>query len=151
VPGFECDRSSLLQIFLNLAENAIIAMESKGVLTIDVSIQKTGYVTISVADTGKGISPEELPKIFEPFYTSRSDRWGAGLGLAITYGLIREMGGDITVKSTVGKGTRFVLTLPVKAVRQTASDGSLQLPKNDIPVKTANENNTQGAAHVTKQ
>jgi signal transduction histidine kinase len=151
VPGFECDRSSLLQIFLNLAENAIIAMESKGVLTIDVSIQKTGYVTISVADTGKGISPEELPKIFEPFYTSRSDRWGAGLGLAITYGLIREMGGDITVKSTVGKGTRFVLTLPVKAVRQTASDGSLQLPKNEIPVKTANENNTQGAAHVTKQ
>jgi signal transduction histidine kinase len=151
VPGFECDRSSLLQIFLNLAENAITAMESKGILTIDVSIQKTGYVTISMADTGKGISPEELPKIFEPFYTSRSDRWGAGLGLAITYGLIREMGGDITVKSTVGKGTRFVLTLPVKAVRQTASDGSLQLPKSEIPLKTADENNTQGAVHVTKQ
>ncbi|MCF8087753.1 MAG: hypothetical protein K9K63_17965 [Desulfotignum sp.] len=151
VPGFECDRSSLLQIFLNLAENAITAMESQGILTIDVSIQKTGYVTIIVSDTGKGISPADLPKIFEPFYTSRSDRWGAGLGLAITYGLIREMGGDITVKSTVGKGTRFVLTLPVKAVRQTASDGSLQLPKSDIPLKNADENDTKGAVHVTKQ
>jgi two-component system, NtrC family, sensor kinase len=151
VPGFECDRSSLLQIFLNLAENAITAMEPKGILTIDVSTEKTDHVTITVTDTGKGISPEDLPKIFEPFYTSRGDRWGAGLGLAITYGLIREMGGDITVKSTLGKGTRFVLTLPVKAVRQTASDGSLQLPKTGIPVKPANENNTQGAAHVTKQ
>ena len=128
VSGFECDRSSLLQIFLNLAENAITAMESNGILTIEVSAKKTDHVTICVADTGKGISPEELPKIFEPFYTSRNDGWGAGLGLAITYGLIREMGGDILVKSTVGKGTRFILTLPVKAVRHPASDGSLQLP-----------------------
>ncbi len=151
VPGFECDRSSLLQIFLNLAENAITAMESKGTLTIDVSTKKTGHVTITVSDTGKGISPEDLPKIFEPFYSSRSDRWGAGLGLAITYGLIREMGGDITVKSTVGKGTRFILTLPVKAVRQPASDGSLQLPKNEMPVTATPDNDSKGATHVTEQ
>jgi signal transduction histidine kinase len=151
IPGFECDRSSLLQIVLNLAENAITAMESKGTLTIEVSRNQTGQVTISVSDTGKGISPEELPKIFEPFYSSRNDRWGAGLGLAITYGLIQEMGGDITVKSTVGKGTRFVFTLPVKATRQPAADGALHLPRSDMPVKTPSKNTARGETHVTKQ
>ncbi len=151
IPGFECDRSSLLQIVLNLAENAITAMESKGTLTIEVSRNQTGQVTISVSDTGKGISPEELPKIFEPFYSSRNDRWGAGLGLAITYGLIQEMGGDITVKSTVGKGTRFVFTLPVKATRQPAADGALHLPRSDMPVESPSKNTAQGETHVTKQ
>ncbi|MEX1312571.1 MAG: ATP-binding protein [Desulfotignum sp.] len=151
VPGFECDRSSLLQIFLNLAENAITAMESKGTLTIAVSKNSPDHLTITVADTGKGISPENLPKIFEPFYSSRNDRWGAGLGLAITYGLIQEMGGDITVKSVVGKGTRFVLTLPVKATRPPVSDGSLHLPKADIPVESTSKHNAQGTIHVTKQ
>ncbi len=137
MPEFECDRSSLLQIFLNLAENAVTAMASKGILRIEVFRNQTDQVTITVSDTGKGISPEELPKIFEPFYTSRSDRWGAGLGLAITYGLIQEMGGDISVRSVVGKGTRFTLTLPVKPTRPPASDGALHLPRNDIPVKAA--------------
>jgi signal transduction histidine kinase len=151
IPGFECDRSSLLQIVLNLAENAITAMESKGTLSIEVSRNQTGQVTISVSDTGKGISPEELPKIFEPFYSSRNDRWGAGLGLAITYGLIQEMGGDITVKSTVGKGTRFVFTLPVKATRQPAADGALHLPRSDMPVESPSKNTAQGETHVTKQ
>jgi len=151
VPGFECDRSSLLQIFLNLAENAITAMASKGILTIDVSRGKADQVTITVSDTGKGISPEDLPKIFEPFYSSRNDRWGAGLGLAITYGLIQEMGGDITVKSIVGKGTRFVLTLPVKATRPPALDGALHLPGSGIPVASNSKNIPQGAMHVTKQ
>jgi signal transduction histidine kinase len=151
VPEFECDRSSLLQIFLNLAENAVTAMASKGILRIEVFRNQTDQVTITVSDTGKGIFPEELPKIFEPFYTSRSDRWGAGLGLAITYGLIQEMGGDISVRSVVGKGTRFTLTLPVKPTRPPASDGALHLPRNDIPVKAALKNNTQGAIHVTDQ
>ena len=134
IPGFTCDRSSLVQIFLNLAENAITAMEKNGTLSIGVFHKKTGIVTITVSDTGNGISPEDLPKIFEPFYTSRTDRWGAGLGLAITYGLIREMGGDIRVKSVVGKGTRFTLTLPVEAPIPAAPDGTLHLPGSKIPV-----------------
>ncbi len=134
IPGFACDRSSLVQIFLNLAENAITAIGKNGTLTIGVFHEKNGLVTITVSDTGKGISPEDLPKIFEPFYTSRTDRWGAGLGLAITYGLIREMGGDIRVKSAVGKGTRFTLTLPVKAPRPAAPDGTLHLPGSEMTV-----------------
>ncbi|MCF8113379.1 MAG: hypothetical protein K9K21_05950 [Desulfotignum sp.] len=134
IPGFACDRSSLVQIFLNLAENAITAMGQNGTLTIGVFHEKTDLVTITVSDTGKGILPEDLPKIFEPFYTSRTDRWGAGLGLAITYGLIREMGGDIRVKSDVGKGTCFTLTLPVKAPRPAAPDGTLHLPGSEMTV-----------------
>jgi two-component system, NtrC family, sensor kinase len=148
IPGFECDRSSLLQIFLNLAENAITAMETTGILTIGVTHENTDQIFIQVSDTGKGISPEDLPKIFEPFYSSRTDRWGAGLGLAITYGLIQEMGGDITVKSLVGKGTRFMLTLPVKSAQKGSSDGSLQLPKSDLSVRSASADNTSGVVHV---
>jgi two-component system, NtrC family, sensor kinase len=149
IPGFACDRSSLVQIFLNLAENAITAMGKTGTLTIAVTHEKTGLVTIRVSDTGKGILPEDLPKIFEPFYTSRTDRWGAGLGLAITYGLIREMGGDIRVKSAVGKGTRFTLTLPVKAGRQSTSDGSLLLPGADMPAGvTSGDNDTRGNVYA---
>lgn len=151
VPEFECDRSSLLQIFLNLAENAVTAMASKGILRIEVFRGQTGQVTITVSDTGKGISPEELPKIFEPFYTSRSDRWGAGLGLAITYGLVQEMGGDISVRSVVGKGTRFTLTLPVKPTRPPASDGALHLPKNDIPAAPALQDTPQGETDAPRQ
>ncbi len=132
IPGFACDRSSLVQIFLNLAENAITAMGKTGTLTIAVTHEKTGFVTIRVSDTGKGIPSEDLPKIFEPFYTTRTDRWGGGLGLAITYGLIREMGGDIRVKSAVDKGTRFILTLPVKAPRPAAPDGTLHLPGSEM-------------------
>jgi two-component system, NtrC family, sensor kinase len=148
VPGFECDRSSLVQIFLNLAENAITAMEKTGTLTIEVIHEKPGQIMIQVADTGKGIAPEDLTKIFEPFYTSRTDRWGAGLGLAITYGLIREMGGDITVRSRQGKGTCFTLTLPVTASRPESLDGSLQLPKNNLPVGSAPGDDTPGVVHV---
>ncbi|MCA1794850.1 MAG: hypothetical protein LC660_13460 [Desulfobacteraceae bacterium] len=147
IPGFECDRSSLLQIFLNLAENAITAMETNGILTIAVTHENTDQVFIQVSDTGKGIPPEDLPKIFEPFYSSRTDRWGAGLGLAITYGLIREMGGDITVKSRVGKGTRFILSLPVKAVKKASSDGYLHLPKPDFPVRSKPADDTSGVVH----
>jgi len=149
VPGFACDRSSLVQIFLNLAENAITAMEKTGTLSIDVTHEKTSQVMIQVSDTGKGIAPDDLPKIFEPFYTSRTDRWGAGLGLAITYGLVREMGGDIRVKSTVGKGTCFTLTLPVKAPRPAATDGTLHLPGSEMTLSARPvANDTRGDLHA---
>lgn len=129
IPDFECDRSSLLQIFLNLAENALAAMEDGGLLHISVKIKTPDWLTVTVSDTGKGISPEERHKIFEPFYTSKTGRWGAGLGLAITYGLIKEMGGDIKVESAPGKGSRFILTLPLKPDPGSGQKrGSLKLP-----------------------
>ena len=59
---------------------------------------------ITVTDSGTGISPEDIHNIFEPFYSSKNTHWGTGLGLSITYGLVKEMGGDIMVKSQLGKG-----------------------------------------------
>lgn len=127
LPVIYCDRSSLQQIFLNLGENAVAAMEDGGKLTICIKESPGAFLTISISDTGKGISPEDQKKIFEPFFSTREEGWGAGLGLAITYGLMREMGGDIKVHSEPGKGARFVLSLPHRA-DLPEDPGSLHLP-----------------------
>ena len=113
-PMLKCDRGSLQQIFLNLVENALAAMEKGGKLKIDIRYPRHQSLRIVLSDTGKGIPESELNKIFEPFYSSRNEGWGAGLGLAITYGLVKEMGGDISVKSKLDKGTTFTITLPLE-------------------------------------
>ncbi|MCP4722844.1 MAG: GHKL domain-containing protein, partial [Desulfobacteraceae bacterium] len=118
IPGFECDRGSLQQIFLNLFNNAFAAMEDGGQLAIRVKFKKKEKVVITVSDNGSGISEDDIHNIFEPFYSSKNDHWGTGLGLSITYGLVKEMGGDIMVKSQLGKGTIFTLLLPVKAEKK---------------------------------
>ncbi|MCD4743488.1 MAG: HAMP domain-containing histidine kinase [Desulfobacteraceae bacterium] len=114
IPDFECDRGSLQQIFLNLFDNAFEAMENGGRLDIVVEFAQKETLTIIVSDTGTGIAIDDINKIFEPFYSSKTDHWGTGLGLSITYGLVKEIGGDIMVKSKIGKGSRFTLTLPLK-------------------------------------
>jgi signal transduction histidine kinase len=114
IPKFNCDKGSLQQIFLNLFDNAFAAMKAGGQLNISVRFKKKETVTIRVSDTGKGIPDEDINKIFEPFYSSKNDHWGTGLGLFTTYGLVKEINGDIKVKSRVGKGTLFTLTLPLK-------------------------------------
>ena len=113
IPDFECDRGSLQQIFLNLFDNAFEAMGNGGQLDIIVELTQKETLTIIVADTGTGIAIDDINKIFEPFYSSKNDQWGTGLGLSITYGLVKEIGGDIMVKSKIGRGTRFTLTLPL--------------------------------------
>ncbi|MCK5096547.1 MAG: HAMP domain-containing histidine kinase, partial [Desulfobacteraceae bacterium] len=113
IPDFECDRGSLQQIFLNLFDNAFDAMEDGGRLDVFIKFKKKENLTIIVSDTGTGISNDDINKIFEPFYSSKNDHWGTGLGLSITYGLVKEIGGEIMVKSKIGKGTCFTLTLPL--------------------------------------
>ncbi len=113
IPGFKCDRGSLQQIFLNLVDNAFAAMEDNGRLDIGIKFKKKETVIITVSDNGSGIPEEDIHNIFEPFYSSKDTHWGTGLGLSITYGLIKELGGDIMVKSKMGNGTRFILTLPI--------------------------------------
>ena len=71
-------------------------------------------VSVSFADTGRGIPAEDLKRVFEPFFTTKASKGGTGLGLSITYGLVQELGGTIQVESAVGKGTRFAVTLPLK-------------------------------------
>ncbi|MBN1414728.1 MAG: PAS domain S-box protein [Bacteroidales bacterium] len=113
LPEVECHPGKMNQVFLNVINNAIDAIEGKpGVITIETGVAKD-RVIISVKDTGKGISEDEKLKIFDPFFTTKEVGYGLGLGLAITYSIIREHNGEITVDSTVGKGTTFKIEIPV--------------------------------------
>ncbi|HMD48189.1 MAG TPA: ATP-binding protein, partial [Bryobacteraceae bacterium] len=92
--------------------NARDAMESGGTLTVSSWIED-GFVRVEVADNGQGISPENLAKIYDPFFTTKAMRKGTGLGLAVTYGIVREHGGNIKVESRPGAGSRFEVELPM--------------------------------------
>lgn len=100
----------LKQVFTNLIINALEAMQQKGVITIE-SRASGGRAAVSVRDTGAGIPPEDLPNIFEPFYTKKAR--GSGLGLAICKRIIQIHGGSIEVKSIKGNGSEFIVSLPL--------------------------------------
>jgi signal transduction histidine kinase len=97
---------------LNLLLNARDAMESGGTLAI-VSRSEDGFARIDVTDSGLGISAEHLARIYDPFFTTKAARKGTGLGLAVTYGIVREHGGNIEVDSRPGAGSRFQVELPL--------------------------------------
>ncbi len=106
----------LQQVFLNLFLNAKDAMAGGG--TLRVSTEVNGHVGVSIADTGSGISPEHVKRIYDPFFTTKSapregQRRGTGLGLAVTYGIIQEHAGKIDVQSKAGGGTTFYLEFPL--------------------------------------
>jgi two-component system NtrC family sensor kinase len=114
--------SQLQQVFTNLILNAIQAMPKGGALTISSRMREDlKAVEISFTDTGVGIPEENLSKIFEPFFTSKKVGEGTGLGLSVSYGLIKNHGGEIKVKSEKNQGTTFTVTLPI-ASKETASD-----------------------------
>jgi PAS domain S-box-containing protein len=104
----------LQQVFLNLLLNARDAMPRGGWLTIATSSGPDGAV-VEISDTGSGIPPDQLSRIYDPFFTTKDFGKGTGLGLSITYGIVREHAGTITCESIVGQGTRFTLTLPLAA------------------------------------
>jgi signal transduction histidine kinase len=105
----EGDYNRLSQVFLNLMLNAIQSMTNGGTLKI-VTQDNHGWVEVSVIDTGVGITPENLDKVFDPFYTSRPT--GVGLGLSISRTIVEEHGGKIIVASAEGQGTTFKVSLP---------------------------------------
>jgi len=102
----------LQQVFLNLFLNARDAMESGGRLSVSTWTED-GFARVEVADSGPGISPEHLGRIYDPFFTTKAARKGTGLGLAVTYGIVREHGGNIKVDSRLGAGSRFQVELPL--------------------------------------
>jgi signal transduction histidine kinase len=106
----EGDSAQLREVFLNLAQNAIQAMPRGGRLTISCSPAANHRVRVRVEDTGVGIAPENLAKIFELYYTTKER--GTGVGLSMVYRTIQIHNGEIDVESTVGVGTTFILTLP---------------------------------------
>lgn len=108
----------LQQVFLNLFLNARDAMEAGGVMEVGTSAGQEG-ARIEVADSGHGIAPENLHRIYDPFFTTKSARKGTGLGLSVTYGIMQEHGGTIEASSRPGGGTCFHLELPwAKAARR---------------------------------
>lgn len=112
LPEAVSDRLQLQQVFLNIINNAIDAIGKDGIISI-TSHTVAGDVRVVIQDNGPGIDKNVLPHIFEPFYTTKETGKGTGLGLSITYGLIKKLGGDITVRSVIGQGTAFTITIPV--------------------------------------
>ena len=115
LPAVPCDASQIQQVVLNLLLNAAEATQSKTEGRVQVSTAVgDGVVRLVVSDNGEGILPENLAKIFHPFFTTKSEGKGVGLGLAVSYGIIEAHGGDIEVKSKVGEGTTFTVSLPLE-------------------------------------
>ncbi|TPW19006.1 MAG: Histidine kinase, partial [Elusimicrobia bacterium] len=111
------DASKLEQVFLNLVVNARDAMAAKGGGTLTVRAEAVGAnVRLSVIDDGPGIAPEDLGRVFEPFFTTKPVGLGTGLGLSVSFGIVREHGGVIKVDSIPGRGCAFVVDLPVALV-----------------------------------
>ena len=120
-PQVEVNKGEMQQVFLNIVNNARDAMLPKGGKLEIETKQLNGKIEVSISDTGKGIEKENLGKLFEPFYTTKrteeddSEFPGTGLGLSVSYGIVKRHGGTIEVKSKMNKGTTFTVKLPLKA------------------------------------
>jgi signal transduction histidine kinase len=112
LPHVDCYAGQLNQVWMNLLVNAIHAVGRDGHIRISTRL-KNQNVSVTISDTGRGISPEHLDKIFDPFFTTKPE--GTGLGLSITSGIVERHNGSITVESCPGLGTTFTVTLPVNA------------------------------------
>ena len=127
LPRFRMDSEQLHQVLLNLVLNGIQALAQEGKITIEAKVVNNptavglqDEVEISVSDTGPGISPEQMERIFRPFYTTK--RGGTGLGLSLCRRIIVQHGGTLTAESKVGKGSKFIIRLPMRAVVEKAKE-----------------------------
>jgi PAS domain S-box-containing protein len=111
VPILNCNPQQIGQVIFNMLLNAVQALDGQGVITIRTRAEDHRAI-VEIADTGQGIPPDKLDKIFEPFYTSKPAGKGTGLGLSISLDIVRRHGGTIVVESALGKGTTFRITLP---------------------------------------
>jgi two-component system, NtrC family, sensor kinase len=114
LPPVHCNLAQLNQVFMNLIVNASQAMESSGTITITTRREGDDAV-LRFADTGAGIPADKLGSVFDPFFTTKPVGSGTGLGLSISFGIVRDHGGTIEVESEVGKGTEFIIRLPLNA------------------------------------
>jgi two-component system NtrC family sensor kinase len=123
LPPIYGDRQQIEQVFLNIVLNALDAMPNGGALSIACNgTSDRDLVSVAFTDTGIGIPEQRVSDVFNPFYTTKPDAKGTGLGLSVSLGIIRQHGGDIKVKSEVGKGTTFSVFLPVAKVPAEIAD-----------------------------
>ncbi len=114
LPPLQGSRQGLQQVFLNLIINAVQAMPRGGTLTVKAVKDAEDRIVVMVQDNGVGISSEDLPHIFDPFFTTKEVGRGTGLGLSVSYGIIKKHGGRITVDSSAGNGSTFFVVIPTK-------------------------------------
>jgi two-component system NtrC family sensor kinase len=123
LPVTTIDPSQIERVFLNMIVNAAEAMNGQGNLTLATRYDPLeDCIEAEISDTGHGIKAENLRYVFDPFFTTKEVGKGTGLGLAISYGITREHDGTISVKSEVGKGTTFIIRLPVDPDKTALSD-----------------------------
>lgn len=114
LPKLHVVPDQLVQVFINILMNAVDALEGKpGSITLEAH-QRGSMLEIRISDTGKGIEPGEAEKIFEPFYTTKETGQGTGLGLWVSYGIVKNFGGEILLESEPGKGSTFFVQLPIQ-------------------------------------
>jgi two-component system NtrC family sensor kinase len=122
IPPVPLDADQFEQVFMNIIMNAAEAMPDGGTLTLETSLTDGGNsIQLSFSDTGSGIKKEHMDKLFDPFFTTKEVGKGTGLGLAVTYGIVKRHNGTIEVKSTIGEGTTFIVTLPLKKTETKTS------------------------------
>jgi two-component system NtrC family sensor kinase len=112
IPRILCYSNQLTQVFMNIFTNASEAIKDKGTITIQTAREKDSII-VRISDNGVGIEEGNLEKIFNPGFTTKGVGVGTGLGLSISYRIIKAHKGEIEVRSEVGKGTDFILTLPI--------------------------------------
>jgi len=117
IPKTMIDEGQIAQVFINIILNALDAMPEGGRLTVTshhgLNSQGLDTIFIDFSDTGTGIPPSDVERIFDPFYTTKEAGKGTGLGLSVSYNIVKRFKGDIKVASQLGKGTTFTITLPV--------------------------------------
>ena len=111
--NIECDSQKIEQALIAILINAIEAMNAGQTLRVSLDIEENSAV-VRITDQGKGISEKDLPNIFEPFYSTKNDNKGTGLGLAVAYGIIKQHRGKIVVENTSSEGTTFKIIIPIK-------------------------------------
>jgi PAS domain S-box-containing protein len=147
------------QVLMNLCTNAAYSMEENGgILEFSLNdimidrmimisdLRRGEYIEIKVTDTGIGISPQYIHTIFEPYFTTKPVGEGTGMGLAVVHGIVEKYGGQITVNSTIGKGTCFTIYLPITKKRKVHTHSE----KKDLPVGTENILFVDDEASITK-
>jgi len=111
IPAILTDRNQLVQVFVNLVKNAMDAMSEGGLLTV-TTLHRDSRLTVAVKDSGCGMSPEQMERVFLPFFTTKDPGKGTGLGLSVSLTIIKNFGGTCYVESSLGKGSTFTVELP---------------------------------------
>ena len=121
LPTAHTDRVEFEQVLINIVKNAIDALPAGGTIVVTTRAKNQRWLQIVIADNGPGIPAEQIKRLFEPFFTTKEKGKGTGLGLFVSRGIMKKLGGRILVESVVGMGTNFTLELPVRHVAQEIS------------------------------